>query len=127
MIFKPCTSRNSLCDHFTSIRNEVPIWQRESFPNPQLVQLKAIGVINMNTIWGVLLMDPTRLSEHIGTEFEQLSAVERMVHDALTRSRSEYHDIYQIAKECKLTELQVMVSIQLLIHKKLLPIVNNEN
>jgi hypothetical protein len=72
-------------------------------------------------------MDPTRISEHIGTEIEQLSAVERMVYDALKRSCSEYHDIYQIAKECKLTELQVMVSIQLLIHKKLLPIVNNEN
>jgi hypothetical protein len=68
-------------------------------------------------------MDPTRLNEHTGTEIEQLSAVERMVYDALARSRSEYHDIYQIAKECKLTELQVMVSIQLLIHKKLLPIV----
>jgi hypothetical protein len=72
-----------------------------------------------------MLMDPARLSA--GTEIEQLSVVERMVYEALERSCSEYYDIYQIAKECKLTELQVMVSIQLLIHKKLLPIVNNEN
>jgi hypothetical protein len=70
---------------------------------------------------GVLLMDPTRMSEYMGTETDQLSAVERMVYEALARSCTEYYDIYLIAKECKLTELEVMVSIQLLIHKKLLP------
>jgi hypothetical protein len=78
-------------------------------------------------IWGGLHMNQTRMSENPGTDIEQLSAIERMVYEALLRSSSEFPDIYLIAKECNLTELQVMVSIQLLIHKKLLSSVNNEN
>jgi hypothetical protein len=84
------------------------------------------GNIRGYHIWGVLLMDQTSMKWNIGTEIEQLSAVEKMVYEALSRSNSEYHDIYLIAKQCKLTELQVMVSIQLLIHKKLLPIVKDK-
>jgi hypothetical protein len=72
-------------------------------------------------------MDQNRITANIETEIEQLSAIEKMVYDALSRNSSEYHDIYLIAKECNISELQVMVSIQLLIHKKLLPIINNEN
>ncbi|TJY40701.1 hypothetical protein E5161_16245 [Cohnella pontilimi] len=52
---------------------------------------------------------------------EQLTVSEKLVYHALADEKGRPVDIAQIAKKCHLTDLQVIVAIQLLMHKKMLP------
>lgn len=54
-------------------------------------------------------------------KLDQLSSVEKLVNQVLANGHAKSDDLATIAKMCKLTDLQVVVAIQLLIHKKILP------
>jgi hypothetical protein len=54
-------------------------------------------------------------------KFVHLTTVEQMVYNVLSEHDGLTMGISEIAKQCRLTEVQVIVAIQLLTHKKLLP------
>ncbi|WP_123040490.1 hypothetical protein [Cohnella candidum] len=56
----------------------------------------------------------------LAKDLSSLSLSELMVYNALIKM-DERTDISKIAKECRLTDLQVVVALQLLIHKNLIP------
>jgi hypothetical protein len=55
------------------------------------------------------------------SQLEKLSSAEKLVHHVLSSGTTKSSDIAHIARLCKLTDLQVIVAIQLLLHKKMLP------
>jgi hypothetical protein len=52
---------------------------------------------------------------------KNLTDIERYVLNVLESGAAKSNDLTKIAKLCHVTEVQVMVALQLLIHKKMLP------
>jgi hypothetical protein len=69
---------------------------------------------------GAVRMEP--ISEDlIAGELDALSKTEFLVYQVLINRNARSHDVGKIAKLCSLTDLQVIVAIQLLVYKGVLP------
>lgn len=54
-------------------------------------------------------------------QLASLTSSKKLVYGVLVKGVAKTDDLAKIAKLCNLTDLQVIVSIQLLIHKRMLP------
>jgi hypothetical protein len=89
----------------------------------RLIQINKIGVSNF--VIKYMLSGSPKMDEKTKRKMvvsaKQLSSAEKLVYDVLVNQSAKADELSQIAKLCNLTELQVVVAIQLLMHKKILP------
>ncbi|TJY44269.1 hypothetical protein E5161_02455 [Cohnella pontilimi] len=58
---------------------------------------------------------------HTSLDADSLTYSEQMVLDAVKKRKVPVNDVSEIAKVCRLSEMQASVAVQLLTHKKLIP------